>query len=87
MGIATAALDQPGDEGCAYGRAKQDWQRWTEGRFFRRGSVASGTGTLGGRSGAGRWNTRLSGGNCSASWQANGADHQKRPGRSPGPFL
>jgi hypothetical protein len=26
MGIATAALDQPGDEGCAYGRAKPDWQ-------------------------------------------------------------
>jgi hypothetical protein len=27
MGIATAALDQPGDEGWAYGRAKRDWQR------------------------------------------------------------
>jgi hypothetical protein len=25
--IATAALDQPGDEGCAYGRAQPDWQR------------------------------------------------------------
>jgi hypothetical protein len=25
--IDTAALDQPGDEGCAYGRAKPDWQR------------------------------------------------------------
>jgi hypothetical protein len=25
--IATAALDQPGDEVCAYGRAKLDWQR------------------------------------------------------------
>jgi hypothetical protein len=25
--IATAALDQPGDEVCAYGRAKPDWQR------------------------------------------------------------
>jgi hypothetical protein len=24
---ATAALDQPGDEGCAYGRARKDWQR------------------------------------------------------------
>jgi hypothetical protein len=24
--IDTAALDQPGDEGCAYGRAGQDWQ-------------------------------------------------------------
>jgi hypothetical protein len=27
MGIATAALDQPGDEVCAYGRAGADWQR------------------------------------------------------------
>jgi hypothetical protein len=27
MGTATAALDQPGDEGCAYGRAAADWQR------------------------------------------------------------
>jgi hypothetical protein len=26
-GIDTAALDQPGDEGCAYGRARPDWQR------------------------------------------------------------
>jgi hypothetical protein len=26
-GIDTAALDQPGDEVCAYGRAKPDWQR------------------------------------------------------------
>src|SRR5205823_12156979 len=25
--IATAALDQPGDEVCAYGRAQPDWQR------------------------------------------------------------
>jgi hypothetical protein len=25
--IATAALDQPGDEVWAYGRAKADWQR------------------------------------------------------------
>jgi hypothetical protein len=25
--IDTAALDQPGDEGCAYGRAKANWQR------------------------------------------------------------
>jgi hypothetical protein len=24
--IDTAALDQPGDEGCAYGRAGRDWQ-------------------------------------------------------------
>src|ERR1700712_1225442 len=28
-GIDTAALNQPGDEGCAYGRAAQDWQRLT----------------------------------------------------------
>jgi hypothetical protein len=27
MDIDTAALDQPGDEGCAYGRAKAHWQR------------------------------------------------------------
>jgi hypothetical protein len=27
MGIATAALDQPGDEGCAYARGNADWQR------------------------------------------------------------
>jgi hypothetical protein len=27
MGTATAALDQPGDEGWAYGRGKRDWQR------------------------------------------------------------
>jgi hypothetical protein len=26
MVIATAALDQPGDEGWAYGRARLDWQ-------------------------------------------------------------
>jgi hypothetical protein len=26
MGIATAALDQPGDEGRAYGRAGPNWQ-------------------------------------------------------------
>jgi hypothetical protein len=26
-GIDTAALDQPGDEGWAYGRAERDWQR------------------------------------------------------------
>src|SRR3982074_183236 len=28
-GIDTAALNQPGDEGCAYGRAAPDWQRLT----------------------------------------------------------
>jgi hypothetical protein len=32
MDIDTAALDQPGDEGCAYGRAKVDWQRRTAAR-------------------------------------------------------
>jgi hypothetical protein len=26
-GIDTAALDQPGDEGWAYGRTDADWQR------------------------------------------------------------
>jgi hypothetical protein len=25
--IDTAALDQPGDEGWAYGRGKENWQR------------------------------------------------------------
>jgi len=39
-------------------------------RISAGGSVATGTGRLGGRSGAGRWNARLSGGNCSGSWQA-----------------
>jgi hypothetical protein len=32
MGIATAALDQPGDEGWAYGRAQANWQRRTTAR-------------------------------------------------------
>jgi hypothetical protein len=27
IGIATAALDQPGDEGWAYGRTAPNWQR------------------------------------------------------------
>jgi hypothetical protein len=27
MDIDTAALDQPGDEGWAYGRPKANWQR------------------------------------------------------------
>jgi hypothetical protein len=27
MDIDTAALDQPGDEGWAYGRGKENWQR------------------------------------------------------------
>jgi hypothetical protein len=34
------------------------------------GSVATGSGRLGGGSGAGRWSARLSGGNCSGRWQA-----------------
>jgi len=33
-------------------------------------SVATGSGRLGGSSGAGRWSARLSGGNCSGRWQA-----------------
>src|ERR1700761_7182112 len=32
---ATAALDQPGDEGCAYGRARPNWQRRNEKRSVR----------------------------------------------------
>jgi hypothetical protein len=36
-GIDTAALDQPGDEGCAYGRAAPNWQRLT--RNLRPGST------------------------------------------------
>lgn len=39
-------------------------------RISAGGSVASGTGRLGGGSGAGRWTARLSGGNCSGRWQA-----------------
>jgi len=29
IGVATAALNQPGDEGWAYGRGSADWQRLT----------------------------------------------------------
>jgi hypothetical protein len=36
-GIDTAALDQPGDEGWAYGRAAPNWQRLT--RNLRPGST------------------------------------------------
>jgi hypothetical protein len=39
-------------------------------RISAAGSVATGSGRLGGSSGAGRWSARLSGGNCSGSWQA-----------------
>ena len=39
-------------------------------RISAGGSVATGTGRLGGGSGAGRWSARLSGGNCSGRWQA-----------------
>jgi hypothetical protein len=35
--IDTAALDQPGDEGWAYGRAEPDWQRLTLNRHSRFG--------------------------------------------------
>lgn len=39
-------------------------------RISAGGSVATGTGRLGGNSGAGRWSARLSGGNCSGRWEA-----------------
>jgi len=39
-------------------------------RISAGGSVATGSGRLGGGSGAGRWSARLSGGNCSGRWQA-----------------
>lgn len=39
-------------------------------RISAGGSVATGSGRLGGNSGAGRWSARLSGGNCSGRWQA-----------------
>ena len=39
-------------------------------RISAGGSVANGTGRLGGGSGSGRWTARLSGGNCSGRWQA-----------------
>jgi hypothetical protein len=39
-GIDTAALDQPGDEGCAYGRAAPDWQRLTLNRQSRFGDYS-----------------------------------------------
>jgi hypothetical protein len=39
-------------------------------RISAGGSVATGSGRLGGSIGAGRWSARLSGGNCSGRWQA-----------------
>jgi hypothetical protein len=39
-------------------------------RISAGGSVATGSGRLGGSTGAGRWSARLSGGNCSGHWQA-----------------
>jgi hypothetical protein len=39
-------------------------------RILAGGSVANGTGRLGGGSGSGRWTAKLSGGNCSGRWQA-----------------
>jgi hypothetical protein len=39
-------------------------------RISAGGSVATGSGRLGGNSGVGRWSARLSGGNCSGRWQA-----------------
>ncbi|NVN88395.1 MAG: hypothetical protein HXX15_20135 [Rhodopseudomonas sp.] len=40
-------------------------------RISAGGSVATGTGRLGGVSGGGRWSARLSSGNCSGRWQAS----------------
>jgi hypothetical protein len=39
-------------------------------RISAGGSVANGTGRLGGGSGSGRWTAKLSNGNCSGRWQA-----------------
>jgi hypothetical protein len=39
-------------------------------RISAGGSVANGTGRLGGGSGSGKWTAKLSGGNCSGQWQA-----------------
>ena len=39
-------------------------------RISAGGSVASGSGRLGGSTGAGRWSARVSSGNCSGRWQA-----------------
>jgi hypothetical protein len=39
-------------------------------RISAGGSVASGSGRLGGSSGTGRWSARVSSGNCSGRWQA-----------------
>jgi hypothetical protein len=39
-------------------------------RISAGGSVASGRGRLGGRTGAGRWTAKVSSGNCSGRWQA-----------------
>jgi len=39
-------------------------------RISAGGSVASGSGRLGGSTGAGRWSARVSSGSCSGRWQA-----------------
>lgn len=39
-------------------------------RISAGGSVATGSGRLGGSTGAGRWSARVSSGNCSGRWQA-----------------
>jgi hypothetical protein len=39
-------------------------------RISAGGSVATGSGRLGGSNGTGRWSARLSSGNCSGRWQA-----------------
>src|ERR1700760_2500886 len=45
MDVATAALDQPGDEGEAYGKAKADWQP-RSGRSVRAANREPLSGTL-----------------------------------------
>ena len=39
-------------------------------RISAGGSVASGSGRLGGSTGAGRWSAKVSSGNCSGRWEA-----------------
>jgi hypothetical protein len=39
-------------------------------RISAAGAVATGSGRLGGGTGAGRWSARFSSGNCSGRWQA-----------------
>jgi hypothetical protein len=46
-GIDTAALDQPGDEGWAYGRGKPNWQRQPPAPSPDNGGLAGGFGGVG----------------------------------------